>query len=368
MILCQSLFFFALLICWSLHFVRYFANFAAYARNNGRTTIKFAPGDFICCRILQGHTGKVYSLDWSREKNLIVSVSQDGRLIVWNALTSQKSHAIKLPCSWVMTCAFSPGGQTVACGGLDSICSIYALNSQQERDGNFPVSRTLIGHKGYISCCQYVPDREASLITSSGDGTCALWDSETCQRVAVFGGDSPSGHSADVMSVSISTPNSHIFVSGSIDMTARLWDTRIASKAARIFHGHNGDINTVKFFPDGLRIGTGSDDGTCRIFDTRTGHQLQVYRDPQNANEAASVTSVAFSYSGRLLFAAYSTGDCYIWDTETAQTVLNLGHQHNAHTKRVSCLGLASDGSALCTGSWDQNLKIWAFGGQRKIV
>jgi hypothetical protein len=28
------------------------------------------------------------------------------------------------------------------------------------------------------------------------------------------------------------------------------------------------------------------------------------------------------------------------------------------HSSRVSCLGMASDGSALCTGSWDTSLKV----------
>ncbi|MFS7933352.1 putative transcription factor WD40-like family [Helianthus anomalus] len=32
-------------------------------------------------------TFQVYSLDWTHDKNRIVSASQDGRLIVWNALT-----------------------------------------------------------------------------------------------------------------------------------------------------------------------------------------------------------------------------------------------------------------------------------------
>merc|ERR1711915_235337 len=65
---------------------------ATYASSNGRTPISFSFTDLVCCRTLQGHTGKVYSLDWTSEKNRIVSASQDGRLIVWNALTSQKTH------------------------------------------------------------------------------------------------------------------------------------------------------------------------------------------------------------------------------------------------------------------------------------
>lgn len=141
----------------------------------------------------------MYSLDWNPERNRIVSASQDGRLIVWNGLTSQKTHAIKLPCAWVMTCAFSPNGQSVASGGLDSGCSIFNLNCQIDRDGNVPVALFLSGHKGYVSSCQYVPDDETHLITGSGDQTCVLWDVTTGQRLSVFGGEFPSGHTADVL-------------------------------------------------------------------------------------------------------------------------------------------------------------------------
>ncbi|KAJ6368653.1 hypothetical protein OIU78_001098 [Salix suchowensis] len=227
----------------------------------------------------------------------------------------------------------------------------------------------LSGHKGYVSSCQYVPDEDTHLITSSGDHTCVLWDITTGIRTSVFGGEFQSGHTADVLSVSINGSNSRMFVSGSCDSTARLWDTRVASRAVRTFHGHEGDVNSVKFFPDGNRFGTGSDDGTCRLFDVRTGHQLQVYEHHQHVdNEIPHVTSIAFSISGRLLFAGYSNGDCYVWDTLLAEVVLNLGSLQNSHEGRISCLGLSADGSALCTGSSDTNLKIWAFGGHRKVI
>ncbi|XP_043708982.1 guanine nucleotide-binding protein subunit beta-like [Telopea speciosissima] len=344
------------------------ADVAGYARSQGRSAVSFGPTDLVCCRTLQGHTAKVYSLDWTTERNRIVSASQDGRLIVWNALTSQKTHAIKLPCAWVMTCTFSPSGQSVACGGLDSICSIFSLNSPSDKDGYLPVSRTLSGHKGYVSSCQFVPDDYTHLITSSGDQTCVLWDITTGQRISVFGGEFLSGHTADVLSVSINGSNPKMFVSGSCDATARLWDTRIASRAVRTYHGHAGDVNTVKFFPDGQRFGTGSDDGTCRLFDMRTGHELQVYHQQHSDNGVPLVTSITFSISGTLLFAGYSNGNCYVWDTLLAKVVLNLGSLQNSHKGRIACLGLSADGSALCTGSWDKNLKIWAFGGHRRAL
>lgn len=114
-------------------------------------------------------------------------------------------HAIPLRSSWVMTCAYAPSGNYVACGGLDNICSIYSLKT---REGNVRVTRELPGHTGkhvtlvfycgsvictslmlgkcigcskcielvvlsvspgYLSCCRFLDDSQ--IVTSSGDTT-----------------------------------------------------------------------------------------------------------------------------------------------------------------------------------------------------
>lgn len=60
-------------------------------------------------------------------------------------IDSPQMHAIPLRSSWVMTCAYAPSGNYVACGGLDNICSIYSLKT---REGNVRVTRELPGHTG----------------------------------------------------------------------------------------------------------------------------------------------------------------------------------------------------------------------------
>ncbi|CAM9514222.1 unnamed protein product, partial [Choristocarpus tenellus] len=70
------------------------------------------------------------------------------------------------------------------------------------------------------------------------------------------------------------------------------------------------------------------------------------------------ITSVAFSRSGRLLFAGYDDYNCYVWDV-TNDTGIPT-YQLAGHENRVSCLGVNPKGEALCTGSWDTLLKIWA--------
>ena len=66
------------------------------------------------------------------------------------------------------------------------------------------------------------------------------------------------------------------------------------------------------------------------------------------------VTSVAFSLTGKILFAGYDDYNCYAWDTISGNLVNELG----GHGGRVSTLGVTEDGRALCTGSWDTVLRV----------
>ncbi|KAF5922180.1 hypothetical protein HPG69_007067 [Diceros bicornis minor] len=156
-------------------------------------------------RTLRGHLAKIYAMHWGYDSRLLVSASQDGKLIIWDSYTTNKMHAIPLRSSWVMTCAYAPSGNYVACGGLDNICSIYNLKT---REGNVRVSRD------------------------------ALWDIETAQQTTMF-----TGHSGDVMSLSLS-PDMRTFVSGACDASSKLWDIR-DGMCRQSFTGHVSDINAV---------------------------------------------------------------------------------------------------------------------------
>uniref|UniRef100_A0A452GYX1 Uncharacterized protein n=1 Tax=Gopherus agassizii TaxID=38772 RepID=A0A452GYX1_9SAUR len=251
-------------------------------------------------RTLRGHLAKIYAMHWGTDSRLLVSASQDGKLIIWDSYTTNKVHAIPLRSSWVMTCAYAPSGNYVACGGLDNICSIYNLKT---REGNVRVSRELAGHTGYLSCCRFLDDNQ--IVTSSGDTTCALWDIETGQQTTTF-----TGHTGDVMSLSLA-PDARCFVSGACDASAKLWDVR-EGMCRQTFTGHESDINAICFFPNGNAFATGSDDATCRLFDLRADQELMVY---SHDNIICGITSVAFSKSGRLLLAGYDDFNCNVWDT-----------------------------------------------------
>jgi len=295
-------------------------------------------------RTLKGHLAKIYAMHWAQGDHNLVSASQDGKLLVWDSISTNKLHMIELRSSWVMTCGYSPSGNWVACGGLDNICSVYNL-SQPDRE---PVE--LNDHTGYLSCCRWL-GTDGFMVTSSGDQTCLLWDVEQSVKSMEF-----VDHTGDVMSVSVCpTDKENVFVSGACDATAKLWDRRAGNKCQMTFRGHEHDINTLSYFPNGNAVATGSDDGTCRLFDIRAYAELNRFA----TDEVVGITSVAMSVSGRHLVAGYDDFSCIIWDSlrgDREQTI-------NGHDNRVSCLGISYDGHALCTGSWDSFLKVWGHSG-----
>ncbi|CAH8320246.1 unnamed protein product [Eruca vesicaria subsp. sativa] len=255
---------------------------AKYTAAQRRSPVKLGATDLICCRTLQGLTGKVLSLDWTPESNCIVSASQDVFVI---------SSILARPLIRTELCQFQE-------------CAVETMFTFHAED--------------------------AHLITSSGDQTCVKWNVTTSIKTYVFGGEFQSGHIADVLSMdkvywnaaklmalyTYCAPFTPVSQSAnqtqldSCDTTARLWDTRAANRAVQTLHGHKGDVNTVKFFPDGYRLGTGS------------GMNMQV--------------------------------------------VLDSGELKDSHMNHRSCLEMLADGSALCTGSWDSNHK--AFGEQMRVV
>jgi guanine nucleotide-binding protein G(I)/G(S)/G(T) subunit beta-1 len=295
---------------------------------------------------LGGHFGKIYAFDWAPDSRKLVSAAQDGNLFVWDGVYSLKNMAIVLRSSWVMTASFSPSGKFMAAGGLDNLCTVYRYEDQAAYGVGEGVVAELNGHEGYLSTAIFLDDN--NIFTTSGDSSAALWNIENREIVTEF-----RAHQADVMCASQNPHNRDVFVTGSVDSSAMLWDVRASSFPQRTFLGHESDINAITFFPDGNAFICGSDDSTCRLFDMRSAAILSRYQDDRIV---CGVTSLAVNKTGRLLVASYDDGPVVVWDTIFSESVQKL----EGHTKRISCLRAAPDGSAFGTSSWDSTIMIWA--------
>ena len=100
-------------------------------------------------RTLKGHFGKVYACNFggAAQDNTLASAAQDGKLIIWDTITTNKLDAVALKSSWVMTCALEQkSGQLAATGGLDNVCTITDMSSQTKR------ADQLADHDGCVLC------------------------------------------------------------------------------------------------------------------------------------------------------------------------------------------------------------------------
>jgi len=297
-----------------------------------------ATSDLKQRRILQGHKGKIYGVQWSKDNRNIVSAGQDGNMIIWNAFTTNKVQAIPLKATFVMTCAYSPNGDFVACGGLDNAVSIFKV---PHPEGKKPVQE-LVEHEGYVACARFVTNGE--MLTASGDQSCLFWDNQTGKVKGAF-----KGHDGDVMCVDT---KENVFCSGSVDKQVKIWDYR-EQACVMTFRGHEQDVNSVQYFPDGYALASGSEDGSCKLWDTRACRPINAYTTDK---EVSGVSSVAFSKSGRLLIAGYDDFNAMVWDTLLGVSIQTL----SGHTDRLSALAVSPDGFALVTASFDTQIKVWA--------
>ncbi|ETA02308.1 WD-40 repeat-containing protein [Frankia casuarinae] len=114
--------------------------------------------------------------------------------------------------------------------------------------------------------------------------------------------------------------------------------------------GHERDVTSAAFSPDGKLLATTSKDGT-RLWDVATGRTSVTL----SGRKSLVVHGCAFSSDGKLLATTGSDKTARIWDVDAArQTVTLTGHRGPVY----GC-AFSPDGSLLATTSTDRTVRLW---------
>jgi len=293
-------------------------------------------------RLLKGHNNKVNCVHFSGDSRHLVSGSLDGKLIIWDIYSGNKTQIIPLLSAWVMSCTLSKSGNLVASGGMDNQCTVHDLNNR-DNNGVAKVCRELMGYEGFLSCSAFLDD--TNLLTGSGDMKVMQWNINTGEKVHEW-----FGHSGDVATMSLS-PDGASFLTGSVDRTVKLWDVRDPRDCRQTFWGHSGDVNSVCFHPSGNCFVSASEDKTSRLWDIRSDQQVAEFKPPGNTG----FTSCGVTRSGRYLLSGGDDNHVHMWDVLKAEHIGTL----QGHENRVTSLAVNPEGFGVASSSWDSNVRVW---------
>jgi pSer/pThr/pTyr-binding forkhead associated (FHA) protein/DNA-binding beta-propeller fold protein YncE len=208
------------------------------------------------------------------------------------------------------------------------------------------------GHDGPIYDVAIDPGGEV-FVTGSRDNTAAIWDVATGKRQTVL-----RPHHGDVLSVAI-TPDRKYIVTGSEDKRARLW-TRSDGKQVAILAEHTNDVTSVAATPDSQKVITGSADKTILVWDISTRKRIG-----KMEGHEAPVTCVAVTPDGRHIVSGSADKTIRIWDATTGQEIAKV-------PLRGDILDVAVFGYAqnlhLIAASADNTVRIWELGGEGGIL
>ncbi len=192
-----------------------------------------------------------------------------------------------------------------------------------------------------------VLDRETALEVNAHDGLerLLLW------RDLANNGNGTyllQGHQGEVSSTTFS-PDGRRVVTASSDQTARVWEVETGRLLATL-QGHRDIVHSATFSPDGRRVVTASSDQTARVWEVETGRLLAILQGHRDI-----VRSATFSPDGQHVVTASGDRTARVWEAGSGRLLTTLqGHQGSV----VSAV-FSPDSQRIVSASTDRTARIW---------
>lgn len=305
--------------------------------------------------ILTGHQSEVISCAWNprADLGLLASVAGDDTGRIWplglGKLEPEQiiSHEHILPhdhpegkSKEITTLDWSPDGESLVTGCYDGKATIWSRSGE--------LIATLDQFKGALFALKWSPS--GKYIAGAGLELCALvWEVANPEKPFRL----YQNHTSPTMD--LDWKNDHIFATCTTEKSIYIYDIEKDEDAIKVLHGHDDEINSVKWSPDGNLLASCSDDGTARIWDISTetlkwilkGHTKEIYClkwSPSIPDRPDILATASFDHTIRL------------WDPSTGQCL----HTLQRHTDSVYAIGFSPDGRFIASGSLDETLNVWS--------
>ena len=219
-------------------------------------------------RRLEGHSGGVAAAVFSPDGKSILSGSEDSTLRLWDVASGRELMRLVGHTKAILAVGFTPDGCQAFSAANDMTIRIWDLESDQE-----PRCYQMNAmYEDLVYDCAFSPD--GSLAVSTDPDGVQVWELATGSKLRTL-----SGHGGNIFSVAFSPDGRRVLSCagtdhyddqlreelGGFDNTVRLWDVHTGRELARL-EGHQRNVNCIAFLPDGHHALSGSSDMTVRLW------------------------------------------------------------------------------------------------------
>jgi WD40 repeat protein len=283
--------------------------------------------------ILDAHKQCILTTCFSPDGTQLFSGSEDGSIKQWDVETSTLASVMPHHCGPVSDLCMDTSDDIYS-ASHDFMIRIWDLRMLQGK------CNMLIGHADAVNAL-YKPNY-FKLFSASHDNTIRQWDMRTRTHEIAY-------NNAAVLTV-IATADGKHYYSGDADNKVKVWEHCASEeKCIHTCTGHDGWVNTLGELAAGELICSGSDDGTMKIWQVKTGQCMHTLK----AHDAR-ITSLCSSPDQQRLYSSscddnmikeWTAGSlCYIAATKA---IMNSISQIQLNKMRRSSILFPSEPSSL---------------------
>ncbi|MDG4476637.1 eIF2A-related protein [Thiovibrio frasassiensis] len=307
-----------------------------------------ATGNPDLLKTIQGAKGDIINgIACSPDGKLVSSAGDGGTVKVWEVNTGKLLYTLGKELQSTDAVAFSPDGKFLAAavnagGRRGNAVQVWDLASGQ-------LVQDMREHTQLITDLAFSPD--GNRIASVGnDNTLRIWNVrygtlETTQKET----------KNNLLALAYSPDGKQIVATENWEGKIEMWDA-VNVRLIRSIQGHADWVLCVAYSPDGKEFVTGSRDGSVYVWDGETGTRLRVLRDP----ELDPVNSVAYTPDGRFVVAATQSRQILSWQKSGGK----LFNFYEGHDLSVTSLAFSVSGKNLVSAGLDGTIRVWSTPGQ----
>lgn len=242
-------------------------------------------------RGITGHEGAVAAVSFAGKQSSIISCSRDRTTRLWNTMSRDEPIVLRHS-SEVKAMTTSVLSGKGASGARDGEVKVFSL-------GSLKCIKNLQAHRSDISGILFL-EEEKTMVTSSYNGECRVWDLSTYESVKTLAKKGPR-----IRSIASTPDGSFVFLgfhSGSI-LKISMEDAKDKIEIG----GHSDIVSTMSVDPSGKFLASGSWDRTLRIW------SLDDFQEVASGKLVTGISSLAWSTKENIVFSTDFSGSIVSW-------------------------------------------------------